>query len=449
MSVKVTVIMPSLNVAKYIRPCMESVLAQTLQDMEILAIDAGSTDGTLEILEEFAERDGRVRIARSDRKSYGYQMNLGISMATGDYVGVVETDDLIEPDMFETLYTIAISSRTDYVKGIGESFFRITPEVEMRQPIMAFAQNEFGPDGKIEIIPKEMPEIVLRDYYLWTGLYRKTFLEGIRFNETPGAAYQDIGFLLQTYVKAEKAVYVNKVVYHYRKDNPNASGYNHKAFHYLVEEYQYVDRLLEGMARKWYKVSFSKLFGQTNYRFLTMAAMGSFWEDAAQDIQILTARLKGAVKDRFLIEEDLSPDSWNNLKKMIEDPIALYQGYTEQFEQKRKNILELQENLQKGQTVLFGSGKWGKFAHALLVYYGVETIKAYCDNGAECQGKFLQGLPIMSPADVLDQYPDARFVITNKKNAQEMEEQLLAFGVRKERIFNYTAGADRLLFVGK
>lgn len=449
MSVKVTVIMPSLNVSKYIRICMESVLAQTLQDMEILAIDAGSTDGTFEILEEFAQKDSRVKVIHSDRKSYGYQMNLGISMATGDYVGVVETDDLIEPDMFETLYVLAVSSQADYVKGMGESFLLIAPEVEVRQPITVFAETEFGPDGKIEIIPKEMPEMVSRDYFLWTGLYKRNFLEGIRFNETPGAAYQDIGFLLQTYGKAEKAVYIDKLVYHYRKDNLNASGYNHRMFHYLVEEYQYVDGLLEGMGREWYCVCFRKLFGQTNHRFWTMAAMGIFWEDAVKDIQHIATRLGEAVKNGFIVEEDLSANVWNNLKNMTEDPIALYQEYAERFEPKRKNIMYLRDNLQKGQTVLFGSGKWGKFVHALLVHYGVDTIKAYCDNGAECQGKILQGLPIMSPAEALNQYPDARFVITSKKNAQEMEEQLLALGVEKDKIFKYTAGVDMLLFAGK
>lgn len=449
MSVKVTLIMPSLNVVKYIKSCMESVLAQTLQDMEILVIDAGSTDGTLEILERFAQKDRRIRVVHSDKKSYGYQMNLGISMAAGEYVGVVETDDLIEPDMFETLYSLAANSQADYVKGTAESFMRIAPGVEVREPITVFAKNEFEPDGTIEITPKKTPRIVRKDYFLWTGLYKRDFLEGIRFNETPGAAYQDIGFLLQTYAKAVKAVYVDKLVYHYRKDNLNASGYNHRMFHYLVEEYRYVDRLLEGMDGEWHSACLRKLLWQTRYRFQIMAVLGSFWEDAAQDIQALSAKLREAVKGKVLAEEDFTPNGWNNLQKMIEDPIALYQESAELFEQKREELLYLQENLQKGQTVLFGCGKLGKFAHALLVYYGVETIKAYCDNGEECQGKTLQGLPIVSPADALKQYPDARFVITSIKNAQEMEAQLIALGVEKEKIIYYTAGTDMLLLIGR
>ena len=81
-------------------------------------------------------------------------------MATSEYVGVVETDDLIEPDMFETLYKLAVSSQADYVKGAAELFLQIAPEVKVRELKTVFEQNEFGADGKIEIIPKEMPEIV-------------------------------------------------------------------------------------------------------------------------------------------------------------------------------------------------------------------------------------------------------------------------------------------------
>ena len=100
---KVSVIMPSLNVVQYIQECMESVVRQTLSDIEIICVDAGSTDGTLEILQEFAKKDQRISIIVSDKKSYGYQMNLGLKAAKGEYIGIVETDDFIEPNMYEDL----------------------------------------------------------------------------------------------------------------------------------------------------------------------------------------------------------------------------------------------------------------------------------------------------------------------------------------------------------
>ena len=78
---KVSVIMPSLNVGKYIRESLTSVCNQTLKEIEIICVDAGSTDGTLEIIKEFAASDKRIKVIHSDKKSYGYQMNVGIHEA--------------------------------------------------------------------------------------------------------------------------------------------------------------------------------------------------------------------------------------------------------------------------------------------------------------------------------------------------------------------------------
>ena len=88
----ISVLMPSLNVGPYIRACIESVVNQTLENIEILCIDAGSTDGTLEVLREYEQADPRVQVIVSDVKSYGYQMNLGLRAARGQYIGIVETE---------------------------------------------------------------------------------------------------------------------------------------------------------------------------------------------------------------------------------------------------------------------------------------------------------------------------------------------------------------------
>ena len=80
---EITVVMPTLNVKKYVKQCIESVLRQTFRDIEVLIIDAGSDDGTEEIIREFEKRDQRVRVICSERRSYGYQVNRGITEALG------------------------------------------------------------------------------------------------------------------------------------------------------------------------------------------------------------------------------------------------------------------------------------------------------------------------------------------------------------------------------
>ena len=119
---KVSIIMPSLNVASYIEKCVESVINQTMSDIEILCVDAGSTDGTWEILKKYAEKDQRIRLLTSAKRSYGYQMNLGLREAVGEYIGIVETDDFILPEMYEVLYTCAKEQDAEFVKSDFDIF---------------------------------------------------------------------------------------------------------------------------------------------------------------------------------------------------------------------------------------------------------------------------------------------------------------------------------------
>ena len=130
MKTKISIIMPSFNVAPYIEECIKSVMGQTLQDIEIICVDAGSTDGTLDVLKRVESQDLRIHIIHSDKKSYGYQVNIGIKEAKGEYVGIVETDDFIASNMYEELYNIASEYNLDYVKGKYSSFISINNQTK-------------------------------------------------------------------------------------------------------------------------------------------------------------------------------------------------------------------------------------------------------------------------------------------------------------------------------
>ena len=228
----ITVIMPSLNVKNYIRNCMDSVLGQTLQDIEIIAVDAGSTDGTLEILEEYAVRDERLSVICSNRKSYGYQVNLGLENAKGDYIGIVETDDLIRSDMYEILYNTAIQNNLEYIKGGFSQFVELENGLRWHQPGGTCIFNR-ELIGKI-LSPKSMPELATQDYYLWAGIYNRSFIKDIRLSETPGASFQDIGFIYQVLSTADRAMYISEELYYYRQTEGNSS-FHRNGFQYLVD----------------------------------------------------------------------------------------------------------------------------------------------------------------------------------------------------------------------
>ena len=444
MSPKVTVIMPSLNVAKYITTCMESVLAQTLQDLEILAIDAGSTDGTLEILQEFAKKDKRIRIVHSEKRSYGYQLNLGIAMAAGEYVGVVETDDFIVPEMYERLYHEAIQTEMDYVKGAVQLFVEVSPGLYWEGPI----GRTFGEDdmyGKV-LCPRKMPDLLLKDYYLWIGIYRQDFIKRIVLNETPGAAYQDAGFMFQTYMKAERAIYLTDIFYWYRQDNMGASSYSRKAFNFFVQEYDYMEKFLQGESEEWREVYYQRMFYHCRRKFMVMGVSGEFWEDALPDIRELQSRLRSAKQQGILNEQNLEPDLREQLLLFLENERAVYEMYAAQYKPKAENIHAMLEKVADHDAIIFGSGKRGRFMRMLMEYKRPGVVKAFCDNQEKLWGTAVLGMQVMAPEEANRQYPKAVYLIAGKGYEAQMREQLSQLGVEEKRMFTYTAGEDKELF---
>ena len=117
---KVSVIIPVYNTEKYLKKCLDSIVAQTLQDIEILCIDDGSTDSSLEILWEYARKDARFKIYQNlENKGLSYTRNVGMDHACGEYIQFVDSDDWIEPDTMERLYTTANDNQLDLLKYLS------------------------------------------------------------------------------------------------------------------------------------------------------------------------------------------------------------------------------------------------------------------------------------------------------------------------------------------
>ena len=247
MSPKVSVIMPSLNVGKYIKKCITSVCRQTLQDIEIICVDAGSTDGTLEILEEAAAADERIRIIHSDVKSYGYQMNLGLDAAQGRYIGIIETDDFADKDMFKTLYKTACEDKLDVVKS-DFWFYYSKPEVKntlYKLPGYLVRKGVFCPYSGF-VNPEEQADLFNIKASIWSAIYRRQFLvqNNIRFNETPGAAFQDTAFNFKVWACAKNARLIKDAFVHYRQDNEQSSVNSPSKVFNICAEYQEIERFI-------------------------------------------------------------------------------------------------------------------------------------------------------------------------------------------------------------
>lgn len=112
---KVSIIIPIYNTEKYLSACLESVVTQTLTDIEIICVNDGSTDGSLQIVREFASTDARIKIVQKENGGAASARKAGIQVASGEYVGYVDSDDYIDADMYERLYKTAIEYQVDLV----------------------------------------------------------------------------------------------------------------------------------------------------------------------------------------------------------------------------------------------------------------------------------------------------------------------------------------------
>ena len=125
MTPKVSVITPIYNVSKFLPQCLDSLIAQTLEDIEFICINDGSSDDSLEILNAYAARDSRIKVIDKSNGGYGHTMNTGIDAARGEYIGIVESDDWVNADAFEKLYTIAEAfDHCDIVKANHNVFVK-------------------------------------------------------------------------------------------------------------------------------------------------------------------------------------------------------------------------------------------------------------------------------------------------------------------------------------
>lgn len=218
---KVSIIVPIYGVEKYLRECVDSILNQTLEDIEILLIDDGGKDSCPQFCDEYAKNDSRVKVIHKQNGGYGQTCNVGLDNATGDYVAIVEPDDYIDTKMYEDLYKIAKDYDSDIVKSCFYDNLQINGQTYCTKT-----------KWDIDLIPsdrsftvKECPLFLFYHPSIWSCIYKREFIEkhNIRFVEAPGAGWTDNPFQVQTLCLAEKINYTDNGYYYWRRLNENES----------------------------------------------------------------------------------------------------------------------------------------------------------------------------------------------------------------------------------
>lgn len=416
-----SIIVPVYNVENYIKKCMDSILAQTLQDIEIICVDDGSTDASGEILDQLAECDKRVRVLHRANAGYGATMNAGLDAATGEYIGIVESDDCILPQMYEKLYEAAVENELDMVKS--DAFYWIESEDFIcRKHIKAL-------DAYYDQVLDPLDRSKFFEFYMniWTGIYKRSFLleNQIRFHESAGASYQDNGFWMQTCIYAKRAMWLNQAFYLYRQDNPTASVKSQGKMLAMTYEYDYLEKVLRDRGHEQYLPychcwrlirdigCINRISDELKEEFCKQIAQD--YEKCAPTIQKLTY-----IND-YLVSLIRNP------KERVEELIAAKKVLADQLQNAKR-------------IVIYGAGLHGETVFRILFNEGWMD-KVSCMAVTKDLSKPVVGKKLVKDIDAaVRENQEALYIIAVAKGTnayKEMSQKLESLGIE-----NYISGSD-------
>ena len=230
---KLSIIVPVYNVEKYLPKCLESLIKQTLNDIEIICVNDGSMDNSLAILKEFASRDSRIKIIDNQHQGVAKTRNTGIEQSTGEYIGFVDSDDYIDIDFFEKLYNSATKSNSDIaIASIlkHKNFFNIYNAKYTKEETAITIQD------KIKLCEDKKHFF----FYAWNKIYHSGFIKenNIKFSE--GQIYEDVMFAIKALYYSNKIISVYGTKYHYIEHENSLTKYKDKTGekeHDLIKAY--------------------------------------------------------------------------------------------------------------------------------------------------------------------------------------------------------------------
>lgn len=247
-SLTFSVVMPIYGVEKYLRQGIDSVLAQTFRDFEIILVDDRSPDGCPQICDEYAEIEPRVRVIhKEENQGLGEARNTGFAAAEGDYVFFMDSDDYVEPDLFENVFEVikggadivVYGLRTVYENKDGVEYKRedLCPTAAVYEDRKAVG-NCFIDLSRNRVFP-----------FAWNKIYRREFLAAAAIPFERTKLIEDFLFNIAVFQKAEKIAVLDKVFYNYRKPAHQtlASAYSPEFFSLAKRKFSLEREYIENM----------------------------------------------------------------------------------------------------------------------------------------------------------------------------------------------------------
>ena len=456
-NVKVTIIVPVHNSERYLQQCLESALAQTLREIEILCIDSSKSDRCAQIIADM--KDNRITYVKDPDSSYGYKINTGIKMAKGEYVAILETDDQMFPDMVEKLYSAGELYHVDMVNADYCEFFdckggKFWEEFKLYNSFPVYDHlmsctaktctdtvtgnndREFGVkfSNRSANGENDAEYYTISADHLWTALYRKSFLltHNIRLNESPGASYQDASFIFLTGLLAKSVYHLDEPLYWYRTDNAGSSVNDNQKIFEMADEHQFLKRELEKRNVKdvgvWNLFYYRKYKAfHWNYLRLPEKARELFLKRYLEELQsdIAAGVVRREMCDRALYQ-------WTFL---LMDDLEKFKAILAEERQHRSfmTMPEILNRLEGRDVVVFGAGMWGRKVLDVLRQNENRIVKI-CDNAEKLHGTTLAGVEIGPVAETTKRFPNACYLIVSRGRSDEMRAHLLAEGIPEGNI---------------
>lgn len=245
---KISVIIPVYNVEMYLKECLDSLINQTLTDIEIICIDDGSTDNSLQVLKDYAAKDSRFVIETQPNQGQGIARNKAIDIATGEYISFVDPDDWVEEDFFEKVYkkfkeTNAQVVQFDYkiYKEINKRFIKKSFLESSKKYLRKNLKKESFYTWQ-ELHWKSLDAIPL---YVWDKVYSAKFIKDNNINFAPNKHAEDQIFTLSCLFKASKIGYINECFYNYRIRNNSSVNSVSNDYFCIFDNVKLVENLLK------------------------------------------------------------------------------------------------------------------------------------------------------------------------------------------------------------
>lgn len=222
----ISIAVPIYNVENHLPRCIDSILIQTYKDLEIILVDDGSTDSSGKICEDYAKRDDRIRVIHIDNTGLPNARNIGLNNSKGEYILMVDGDDVLHPQMVETLYGLINSGDYDFSMCYGVRIFDIEKIKErVSVPLKDFSSIQLTRDSCMRDLYLGGNNVEIQFHVVWNKLYKRELLENLYFVDT---ASQDTEYNSRVYQRIDKAVLTKEILYYWiqRSDSITHLGIN-------------------------------------------------------------------------------------------------------------------------------------------------------------------------------------------------------------------------------